>query len=536
MLNRLGYRLRNHQADVLALFFLAAIAVKYFYNAPQFLDIDLFDETTYLYSGVRLPQLGMRDASYGPLYALWFFLLSLATPDRIVLFYLNFYLLTTGVAVSLYLVLRSNQVPIWLSSIFAVLLLVSTVNVDTFPRVSHFALIILLVSLALASRVRSVGVALAMATVGGLLASFSRAEHGINFALGAALLVGLALWQRQQLDRPSRVAIAGTVLILAVGILVMGNPLAVGEAGSERSFSAFLQHFAANQVFHNPNGMDPWTSVAFIKPLFFPTAQSVPQAFAENPSAFMQHVRWNASALTTEFIPKIFTSHYLWVPSMDRLSLALLLVAMALLFFFRRRVVLENIKRRWVVLFFLTLSFGLMMGTSLITMPREIYLLRPVAFLLAILGILLTGGTATTLPCRKAVLVTGVFALALIPPMVLGGARTTPNLTIIQYLRELNINKPAHVLTAEGSYGWYVDDRYTNFPVEDIAARSADEYLAQNGINMIVLTPRLAQDVRYTSSPMWQQLVQDPAALGFVEYAIPGTDARLLVHETLLQP
>ena len=55
------------------------------HDLERVLDLAPWDEADYLRRGLVIPMRGLPPAEWGPLYALWYFLLSRAQPDRIAL-------------------------------------------------------------------------------------------------------------------------------------------------------------------------------------------------------------------------------------------------------------------------------------------------------------------------------------------------------------------------------------------------------------------------------------------------------------------
>lgn len=92
--------------DILLFTSLLLASWKYVYGLDQLLDIGLYDESNYLSQGVRLWQKGLPSAQSAPLYAIWYWLLSIIQPDRIALYYLNYSLMVVLLSLALYVILR----------------------------------------------------------------------------------------------------------------------------------------------------------------------------------------------------------------------------------------------------------------------------------------------------------------------------------------------------------------------------------------------------------------------------------------------
>ena len=98
--------------DWFVIFILFVSGWKYIYGLEKILDIGLYDESNYLYSGVKLFSNGFPDAESAPLYTIWYYLLSLLQPDIIELYFLNYKILTVLPPILLYILLRKQKVQI----------------------------------------------------------------------------------------------------------------------------------------------------------------------------------------------------------------------------------------------------------------------------------------------------------------------------------------------------------------------------------------------------------------------------------------
>ena len=170
-------KLRLNPCDLLALLVLLLAGLKFTFRIERVLDISLYDESTYLHSGVSIAREGLPAAAFAPLYALWYYALSLIQPDRVDLYYLNYVLTTILPRLLVYVLLRVNQVPMIPSGFAAAYLLISQANFYTWPRPTHFALVFVLLSGIGASFCRRVEPILACLATGAMLASYARPEY-----------------------------------------------------------------------------------------------------------------------------------------------------------------------------------------------------------------------------------------------------------------------------------------------------------------------------------------------------------------------
>ena len=84
---------REHILDFAVLMIILLVGWVYTFEIESVLDIALYDETSYLYRGLLIPN-GFPSAEAAPLYALWYYLLSLLQHDAIDLYFLNYKLMT----------------------------------------------------------------------------------------------------------------------------------------------------------------------------------------------------------------------------------------------------------------------------------------------------------------------------------------------------------------------------------------------------------------------------------------------------------
>jgi len=72
------YNLINkHKHDLILLLFLVFIGIKYIFYVSGYTDIGLYDESVYLNSGLNLFKKGLPNVNYSPLYAIYYYILSI---------------------------------------------------------------------------------------------------------------------------------------------------------------------------------------------------------------------------------------------------------------------------------------------------------------------------------------------------------------------------------------------------------------------------------------------------------------------------
>ncbi len=284
---------RLHVAEslaYLALFGLAALRL--LHGMDQVVDIGLFDETRYLSQGLRVTLTTLHQAWRAPLYALWYALLTHITPDPIALHDLNVRLLTLLLPLAFGVLLRALGWPKGWAFLAAWFLLLSDLNLIPWPRVSSFTWMLLLLSWALALRVRSAPLRRGILFGAAWLALYARPEMGLS----AALLALEGLIQSRTWSRRQRLLwLGGLALWVLLTVAVLGSPWR--EPG--RLEAAFWQHYAYRWRGTYDTTGGAWTQWEDIRQQAVGT-DSLTQALLTHPEVFAR--QWIANL--KDLVPK----------------------------------------------------------------------------------------------------------------------------------------------------------------------------------------------------------------------------------------
>ena len=511
--------------DAVIIIALILAAFKYVYALSDLMDIALFDETTYLARGVMLARDGFPSAEAAPLYALWYFLLSLAQPDRVQLYYLNAALLTLLLPLALYIALRCYRVSIPVAALAAFLLLIAQVNLSVTPRVNHFALLVLLIALACASLTASLSKRFSIIALGMLLASYARPE--LYYAFILAVLVSIVLAWRER-KRAAWVWVFVPVLFAIVLERFLGLPL----SGTQRAWIAFGQHFALNWASWNKVPVsDAWGDWKNILQENFGDARTLQEIARANPAQFSRHIFTNIATLPANLFSALAIHANLILPFGWRVQEAwvlLALVAIALLA--RYKSIRAQIRTHRAVLLLIGFICLVPFAITLVIHPRLHYLILLSAFLFFALALLLDMQHPIRNSARVAIAI-GI-ALVLLTPNArnLLDAQAQPTLNTIRFLQSAHPESTMRLLSAERGYETYVPDTRT------IAANKKktnfDAFLRARKINAVLWNDRLANVKRFRNDAEWKKFIADPGAYGYK--TITGPDGtRLLIASSL---
>jgi hypothetical protein len=504
------------RADFVALIIILAAGLKFTYGLYGAVDIALRDESNYL--------IGFHSAQFGPIYCAWYALLARFAPDRVCLYYLNVTLMTFLPSILLYIVLRRNRVSLTASFVLSILFLVSIGNFSAQPKVSHFAVLVMLGTFACIGPATPFFTATGIACIGALLAAYVPPEYFLAFLAFAALLAGLcAVRYRQLQPRDIKLAVAVAVLSVVV-IAALGSPLAGG-----RGFMAFGQHFSLNWVNWNHSTIDPWANWEQIVAQNFGNAHSITAAALNNPELFLRHLGRNLWRLS--YFPASFFPVGYYAAKWSRLALLIAAIGAFVLCWANAR---ANVTRCRGVLLLIGFYLLTSLGCMTLIYPRDHYLILLDAPLLVIAAILLADPAADRQVNFKRLALCGAFLIALLPFAKNTVGVNVPNLETIRFIRSLHITQPVNLLEVEGGYDIYLGKNFHRMP-EYEKRTGFDQFRAEKAINAIVVSNYLSEDVRFKDDPEWQRFLADPGQSGFTRLAIPRTKHLLILKNGLVR-
>jgi hypothetical protein len=522
----------------LGLFVVAVVAARSIHREYA-IDIHLWDEALYLRNGVDLLVRGPPGADWGPLYAVWYWVESLAFADRVSLYYANWAFLLAAILGAFAFFLRSLGVGPALVAI--VLVPVSMLaSLDAPPHSSMLADALVLGACGLAARARLGGAVVTL-----VLASFVRPEF-MAAALPAAIMAAVA-------SRSSLRALAVNVLVpvvATVGLgLVLGSPLGsktgalMDQDGSvvgafDRSFGTFGWHYAEHRERASPSGLDferEWPALARRD---FPGATSVLGAFRINPSAFLWHVRMNLSSF--------------WQGVLDAIGFGGSLVAASLLILavFGTAILVRH--RRFQPLMIAACVMGVQLLAVVIVSPRPRFFDASLLLAFALATVALSRGTSNhTAVVRppegeryRRLLVAGAFVLLFgIPsrtsfgPWWLDAATSTkgdelPNVSfarILQRMRQADPEKRFLIVESNAATGTIAG--WNSRSIEVGACPLLERCI--HATSVVIVDQPLRALHAGVGDTLFAQLLASPESIGFVVAVDAPPDRTVLVRPGL---
>lgn len=513
-------------------------------------DLGLYDETNYLHRGLQLARHGMLPApDWGPLYSAWYAVLAVLEPDPVALYYLSHRLLVTLLAVAVYGALRVYGTPHLAAALGGFLVLLADLNVFTWPRVTLFALLMILGSLMAAAAMRHRLVQLGTMAFAALLAAYARPEY---FVVTLWCLLGVSVWAmiyaRQErlavaLPVSARVALALMGLLGVLALVGLGLPV----GGGERSMAAFRQHFSLNWVRWTGSTLDPWTDHGVIIAENFGAVESILAAAAANPQAFARHIGDNLRGIftTAAQLVRYDTSvvQPLWPAApwtaREEATVVLSVLVGGLFGWMVWRSLVQRdeppvateppVAMLWGVAGYL--GAGLL--SAVVIYPRPHYLVTIILlFVVTGAALIVRRFAVTPAASLRRTMVVCVALVLLTPTFAQQHRYGQPNLATVRALQALDLRAPVNLLEAQGGFHVYLGDHVTFVrPVTKI--QPFDRFLLENQINLIVLSDRLRADSRLRNDPEWQAFLAQATARGWQQLPIAAPQRELLIAPEL---
>jgi hypothetical protein len=534
------YRLYCILPELMMLTVIVLIGWVYTFGIEQVLDIGLYGESSYLARGKSVPY-GFLSPWDAPLYALWYYFLSLFQHDTVALYYLNAKAMTILPALLVFLFLRVNRVCPFASFVSACGVLLSAANFPTWPKVGHFALLIFLSGCVISSLLRDRKHQVLTLAMCALLSSYVLPEFFVSFVILAMIYVFIVVKAaRGQSSVTPSVTLLFPFIVCVLIVLDWGVPVS-----GDRSMAAFSQHYAWNWVSWHNDPRDPWTHSEEIIRGDFGDVRTPEEALISNPLAVARHIQQNLRVFPSS-LTYVFGNVY---PRSRPATIGLELAAAVLFFGLCLLISKESVKafaeqiaengrhRSFLGLLLLIILLPVILSIILIA-PRTHYVLilgmmSGLAFLVLFLG--------KTVHDKHKIRYSSFALICLLPLLAVhplghhDASEGQKNLKTILFLRSLKINERVNVLEAEGGFGIYAGENYKRVAQYD---KKGDfrSFLNDSSINLVVLSDRLCADSRFSTDSEWLAFIESPMEWGFVRMDVPKVaEYTLLVRKTLLR-
>jgi len=499
---------------IIGIFFICVIGFIYTRDIELWIDIGIGDEAKYLGDGVNFLRT-TPEPYWGPLYSLWYFFLNLFSSDTINLYYLNYRLMTILPCIALYLFLLKMKVTPTLSFYFSFALLISMINLPTWPKVSHFCLTMIFFGLILVHSIKGKNARLLAALIISITITYIRPE----FILSSILLFGIIIKRTVRNDFGTKrfmIAIFTTLILF----LLFGIPYSPG-----RNLTAFGQAYhkyldLSDRI--DDDGAKDWTEILSEN---FGNPKNITDVVFNHSDKFINHIGFNLSKLPSFYINSIETLLPYKIFPIGILFKILIVLSIissvfVLLLFNRiskyRDIILNGFTEKKDLLIF-SIIFSLPPLLSMILYyPRSHYIILLLPLIYLVVG-------QMTMPLKFNNYIMNVISFCflilisflLIPQLSSVYTRSNfKNLIAVQSIKNLNISERINILENEGGLNVYLPDTYKWIRLESKEG-NFDEFVYKSNINMIYYSNSLNNSVQLKRDSTWFEFLNNPDSSSF---------------------
>lgn len=514
---------------ITSLIFIIAMNVKifagFFYLLDPVVNMEPYFIRSSSYEFIRIMQDGIN---WGPLYKLWFKLISLLNPDAVMMCFYNIYfssiLLTAFMFLFINKITKNSLIAIF-SSLF---ILISAMNIPI-SGAERFINFLILIGLYYSLFNKDIKYKLNIIALTCFFSSLVRPEFII--ASFISILISLSIFiydfiKRKELNKPSIYSFVFYVVLIGLFYIAYGLP--VISQGSQRSFMAFTEFFSMNW-FKWGNTASSYQQIIYEN---FGNANTISEAFFANPKIFTMHIFENVTmlygsinfALAKHF--SLFSAQAYADMTETKIFYVIIFLPM-ILTIFNDRARKEFIKKYSKTVFIILPIIITQLSISVVIMPNFRYLL-PVALFIILISIFCYGCLCQkSLDSKKlAVIYIIMFLLTPAPFKMPANLSNTATLHQEKYVMDIketiqratscNSDKTFTAITFRDGIATYIGKNFNGIHIIHKENIAFDKYLAKNShINMVIATSDTYYNLSGDNS--WADFLINPNNYGFMK-------------------
>ena len=498
----------------IGIFFISVLGFLFLGDIELWIDIGIGDEAKYLGQGVIFFKTS-PDPSWGPLYSLWYYFLGLFSKDTISLYYLNYKLMTILPCIALFLFLLKIKVTPTLSFYFSFALLISMINLPTWPKVSHFGLTLIFIGLILIHSTNGKNAKLLVAFFISIVITYIRPE----FILSSILLFGIIIKRSVKNDfgvKRFMMAIVTTLIF----IFLIGIPYSPG-----RNLTAFGQAYHKYLDLEDridDDGAKDWTEILSEN---FEDPKTIADAILNNTEEFINHIEINLFKLPSIYLNSIqilLPNNIFPISRLIKILIVLsIIISVFVLLLFNkmnnyRTVVHKGFTEKKDLIIF-SMIFSLPPLSSIILyFPRAHYILLLLPFIYLIVAQLIVPLKFNNYIKNLITFCVLIFLSFFLVPQLSSVITKSnfKNLSAVQSIRNLSLNERINILENEGGLNVYLPDNYNWIRLES-KKENFNEFVDNHKINMIYYSNQLSNSVQLKKDSTWYEFLNNPAAFDF---------------------
>jgi hypothetical protein len=523
---------------------LLILGIRLFYHLDQHMDIQFADEAAYMQFGLELFEKLNRD--WGPVYTIWYKLLSYLSDDPIQLYYLNYRFAAVAVPVLFYILLLRMRITPLLALFISACFLYSNMNVTVWPRISNFCMILFLASVITITFQKKYLHQFITMLFCCLVCSYARPEFYLSFVTTAGLLIIYLFFNLRSVSKNDWLIICLAIMGIALLHFIFRFP-SNNFFGFNRGVAAFYQHYAYNYKVRTQAPGVAWLFWEELAKNTFGDCNSMWCVIKTQPLIFLKNTIYNIQqyiAFSWIYISSFAVPSFLAKSPKKAVLSAILVTGMltwCLLKKERRHIIGMYIRQHSLLFIFMAAFCLPTLASCIVVYPRTHYILLQSGLSLTWLAIVLNSGVS-----EKKI---PVWTMALLLPVfiLLPSGLKHYNFLLTEGEKKQNFCNTRIVETLRRGYNDKAYCLFTPMPfvtgmlpgnfseVNSVFDKKTDTafvyYLENRKINMLLITPAIGKDPHLIYDSTWNNFMKDPLARGFVKKPVCGDSHYLLVKE-----
>lgn len=540
-----------HQPNYLLLFIgvilLMICGVMITYNAETYMDLLCADEAAYMGFGLKITE--KVETWWGPLYSLWYYFLhQLTSKDAVELYYLNFKIMKIAVPIFMYLLFSLHSKNYTISFLLSFLYLCSKINLSTWPYISDFCAILILINLLIIYFLKKSFLKLLWMSCVLYVICYARPE----FLLASIFLflIAMNVFVAQKKWKNSIYIFFFILIVVLINYLFF--PLDFSFHGSfehkDRSFAALIEHYPAVYKITHKSSISTYIYLEQFKNTIFADCDSILGFIIKHPLLFIRHAFYCTlyffififNFLLDTFIPAYLYKYHAFIHKIAVLVGFAMFFGMIYLTVKNRK----NLKSLFTIDFLI--FFIILIPSSISCMmiaPRTHYLVLHILFILMFfLHVLNISFSTLKFNSLKWILITGFLVITVLIPIkkiqfefkFFDQPAQQNMLKLIRFTQQYKPTLHHVVYTDMLGFFLFQKDNYTEISALKKPKKEGFLHLMQDyNINMVIISKRFLQEPYTTLDPEWKLFFNDYKKYGFKRIDIKDAEPYLLVKDAL---
>ncbi len=539
---------RFNWGHLLGFLIVLVCGLKLTYGLQYVMDFFILDETNYMVRGSNF--LKKMPTKWGPLYCMWYQLGYFIEQDLFKLFYANFKLISIVPFLAFYLVLAVFGFGPFISTLSSSFFMAATINLPTYPKVSHFSLLVIFLALVLIKLVKSHYLRAVVLVFTAVLLSYARPEFYLSAICALPIALGLAFVAKR---KPSFFEVKMATVAIAFIVLLhvfWRFPLGIKLHGESRSLIAFGEHFAYN--YSQWEGIDQYLWLGYDKILseHFGEVSSLSEVVKSNPAMFKKHILSNISNFFKSSLINLKETFWLYNNSGKNINLLAIIISLIfIMMLLVRRFIPPKLTRELkdpillIALFIFSIPSII---SAILVYPRDHYLIIHLPFFIVAILFVLSPRVNNENYSKISLL-----SLIFLAPMLIiafpkaGDYEYFPlrkeekvlnNQMVFSLFKSLDIKEDFEILGNEGNFNFILGKNYKW--IRPLIKRDVDfiSFIKEKQPEVIYCTTSLFKNPWYANDPSWLEFIEAPQNFGFYRVELSaGIKEYLLFEESFYQ-